>query len=72
MKLMFLRQNALEFCSRLLMACHSSPRLSIRMSGYNGVSRQETLAYPVASFLLYIDNKTTQLYNQLHIDLGAV
>ncbi len=56
-----------------LMACHSSPRLSVRMGDYNGGSRRERLANPVASFLPHIDNNiTTQLYNQQHIDLRAV
>lgn len=72
-KLTFFGLTALwSFVPAWLMACHSSPRLSIRMVDYNGVSRQERLAYPVASFLLHIDNNiTTQLYNQQHIDLRA-
>lgn len=65
-----------SFVPARLMACHfchSTPRLSIQMGDYNGVSRQERLAYPVASFLLHIDNNiTTPLYNQQHIDLRAV
>ena len=49
-----------------------APRLSIRMGDYNRVSRQERPAYPVASFLLHIDNNiTTQLYDQQRIDLGG-
>lgn len=62
-----------SFVPAWLMACHSSPRLSMRMGDYNRVSRQERLAYPVASFLPHIDNNvTTQLYNQQSIDRSAV
>lgn len=71
---MFFRLTVLwSFSPAWLMACHPGPRLSIRMGDYNRVSRQERPAYPVASFLLHTDNNiTTQLYNQLHIDLGAI
>ncbi|KAK9539274.1 hypothetical protein VZT92_004390 [Zoarces viviparus] len=66
---MFFRRTALL---PQLMACHSRPGLPMRMGDYNRVSRQETLACPLASFLLHVDhNGTTPLYNRLHIDLGA-
>ena len=49
-----------------------APRPSIRMGDYNRVSRRERPAYPVASFLLHIDNNImTQLYDQQRIDLGG-
>lgn len=71
---MFFRLTVLwSFVPAWLMACRHSPRLYIRIGDYNGVSRQERLAYPVASFHLHIDNNITiPLYNLQHIDLRAM
>lgn len=51
------RLTALQsFVPAWLMACHSSPRLSMWTGDYKRVSRQERPAYPVACFLPRIEN----------------
>jgi len=62
-----------SFVPARLMACQSSSQLAIQVTDYNRVSRQESLACSVASFLLHIDyNITAMLYNQQDIDPRAI